>query len=534
MTKNKTRAALVSSVISLLLCFSMLLGTTFAWFTDEATTGVNMIQAGTLDIALVDEAGNSLEGQSLSFIDANGGTDILWEPGATFKTGNFKIVNQGNLHLKYKVVVNGINDGSNAKLLEAIEFTLGDTFAMEGTLAPGASTDAICLKGHMKEEAGNEYQGLSLIGLGITVYATQLEAEYDSFDNKYDADATNPVLPAGATLTLLTGDELKINGTPIDIGNQVLGTTGDFTLAYGVKYEASEDYVESQPYSKWFADFVVTSSTDLDADDYMLAGNYGDYGWILPHNFAVTANTPMRLIQPVIGAISYEQVIKEVTPFTCGIVNKGMPDGTVITIDLRAYETKAVDNGNGTISYEETGKSYSLGQVRYEVSAPEDLPQAEVTTLTDEITFKDFYTDEAYTLGAAYRFTATESAEDAQNSPYANWIADFVITVDKDIPANSVGLAGQYDAMGSSWYGMVIDSAVAANDPVRLLKLMGWPRTYYDLCNEVKQFQCGVVGVGDGADGATLTVELRLYEVDANGDETGVSYLVCEETHTFG
>ena len=33
--KNLTRNALFTSIISLLLCVSMLVGTTFAWFTDE-------------------------------------------------------------------------------------------------------------------------------------------------------------------------------------------------------------------------------------------------------------------------------------------------------------------------------------------------------------------------------------------------------------------------------------------------------------------------------------------------------------------
>ena len=65
MTNRKTtKRALFSSVVALLLCFTMLLGTTFAWFTDTASTGVNTIQAGTLQVALQDSVGNSLEGQA--------------------------------------------------------------------------------------------------------------------------------------------------------------------------------------------------------------------------------------------------------------------------------------------------------------------------------------------------------------------------------------------------------------------------------------------------------------------------------------
>ena len=73
MTKSKqTKSALFSSVVALLLCFTMLLGTTFAWFTDNASSSVNKIQAGKLDIQLLDESGNSLEGQTLSWQKAAG------------------------------------------------------------------------------------------------------------------------------------------------------------------------------------------------------------------------------------------------------------------------------------------------------------------------------------------------------------------------------------------------------------------------------------------------------------------------------
>ena len=47
-----TKRALFSSVMALILCFSMLVGTTFAWFTDEVKSGVNQIVAGNLDVEL--------------------------------------------------------------------------------------------------------------------------------------------------------------------------------------------------------------------------------------------------------------------------------------------------------------------------------------------------------------------------------------------------------------------------------------------------------------------------------------------------
>ena len=205
MTNGKSlKRALLSSAFSLIICVAMLIGTTFAWFTDTASTAVNKIQAGNLKVDIVDQNGNSLNGKSLSFRDVNNKTDILWEPGAKFNLDSFKIVNKGNLALKYKVIISGIN--GSAKLLEAIDFTVKIGNAAEAALAdwegvllpdgaaatdtmPVKETKLITISGKMREDAGNEYQGLSIGGIGITVLATQYTYENDSIGNTYDREA---------------------------------------------------------------------------------------------------------------------------------------------------------------------------------------------------------------------------------------------------------------------------------------------------------------------------------------------------------
>ena len=199
--QKATKRALLTSVMALVMCVVMLVGTTFAWFTDTASTAVNKIVAGNLDVDIVDESGNSLDGGTLSFVNKANQSNILWEPGATFFTQGFKIVNKGNLALKYKVVVSGTT--GDAKLLKAIKFDVvtektkeadAVSFANEGNLlkqndsAP-ANNGVYYLRGHMKEEAGNEYKNLTLDGISITVYATQYTHEFDSFDNQYDVKA---------------------------------------------------------------------------------------------------------------------------------------------------------------------------------------------------------------------------------------------------------------------------------------------------------------------------------------------------------
>ena len=240
MGKNTTKRSLLASVLALVMCVSMLVGTTFAWFTDTASTGVNKIQAGTLDVALEmkDDQGNwvSAEGKTLQF-KVNGqipaaGTQILWEPGCTYELPELRVVNKGNLALKYKIVISGIQ--GDAALNNAIEWTITNTSTVtaldaDHALAAGAS-DTLTIKGHMREDAGNEYQGLSIDGIGITVVATQYTYESDSNNNQYDVYAEYPVISnadfadaienadAGSVVDLASGTfQLPSNSIPAGV-----------------------------------------------------------------------------------------------------------------------------------------------------------------------------------------------------------------------------------------------------------------------------------------------------------------------------
>ena len=123
MTNRKsTKRALLGSIMAMVLCLAMLVGATFAWFTDTASTGVNKIQAGNLDVALEmkDASGNwvSAEGKTLDFVKAAAGEQVLWEPGCTYELPQLRVVNKGNLALKYKIQITGIQ--GDAKLNEVI------------------------------------------------------------------------------------------------------------------------------------------------------------------------------------------------------------------------------------------------------------------------------------------------------------------------------------------------------------------------------------------------------------------------------
>ena len=215
MTKTKsTKRALLLSALSLLMCVSMLVGSTFAWFTDSATSANNKIVAGKLDVELYMWNGTTYENISETSkpifgegsIAQNNNAVTLWEPGKT-QVAYLKLVNEGSLALNYTVGLNVQNVSKD--LYKAMQYAItpdaqpssvttwnGGESVVLGTqtvtaaaveMAPGAE-HYFALSIHMDELAGNEYQG-GEVNFDLTVLANQAPVESDSFNNQYDANA---------------------------------------------------------------------------------------------------------------------------------------------------------------------------------------------------------------------------------------------------------------------------------------------------------------------------------------------------------
>ena len=264
--KRATKRALLTSIMALVMCVVMLVGTTFAWFTDTASTGVNKIQAGNLDVEL--EYKNS---DTPNFTKADKNTEVfkdgaLWEPGHV-EYVVLKVSNAGNLALKYKLGINIASEtgstnvlGNAFNLSDYIRFAVldgdqtGDSVDRDALVA-AATNSKLIKEGYTAENhlmatgtdnsqkvmtlvvwmpttVGNEANHKTevtapSIDLGISVVATQYTHESDSFGNEYDEDAEYPI-------SVTTGDELQAivsNATaPVNIVLTNSITTNNFVI----------------------------------------------------------------------------------------------------------------------------------------------------------------------------------------------------------------------------------------------------------------------------------------------------------------
>lgn len=278
MTKAKTtKRALLLSGLAVLVCVSMLIGSTFAWFTDEVVSANNIIKSGKLDVTM-EWADGTTDPDNTVWTDASTGPifteDEIWEPGYV-SVRHIKIANKGNLAFKYQVSI--VANGEVSKLADVIDVyyvdpakqvanrealtvdaylgTLADVLdnlssSASGKLLP-ENSDTITIALKMKETAGNEYQELSIGStFSIKLLATQLTSEEDSFNDQYDKMATidteaellealaadYDLIQLGANITVTESIVIPAGKTvAIDLAGYTMSQEkGDITAAYAL------------------------------------------------------------------------------------------------------------------------------------------------------------------------------------------------------------------------------------------------------------------------------------------------------------
>ena len=399
MKLKSKKSALLMSFTSLLLCFAMLAGSTFAWFTDTATTGVNKIQAGNLDVELlmykevggvsdyvnISKAPAPIFGSENSTVAQNNNLDTLWEPGKT-QVAYLAIKNEGNLDLKYQVALNVTNLADGKDLYQVMQYAIAPdvmggsappAWTAGKSVTPGAqivsgtntvdaapagvkllhgSTHYFALLVHMDGDAGNTYQN-GKVEFDLKVYATQLNSESDSFGPNYDKDATYPVASneslADAITNAEAGDVVTVAAGVYDIANIAAGVTISGAGADKTELKAPATDSGSQKTG------LVVNEQDVTISNVKITGN--------PE---ITSDMYCGVVDVREGGTMLENVnvISKGTLASGIVIKNGVGDGETVTarnckldVDYRAFYI--VDGANGTIVIDNcdiTGQIYAL------------------------------------------------------------------------------------------------------------------------------------------------------------------------------
>ena len=334
--RKSTKRALLGSIMAMVLCLAMLVGATFAWFTDTASTDVNKIQAGKLDVALEmkDAAGQwvSAEGKTLNWVKAAAGEQVLWEPGCTYTLPELRVVNNGNLALKYKLVISGIR--GDAELNNVIDWTmtldgaayaLGEEHHLAAKNGETVDADVLTISGKMQESAGNDYMNKSIDGIAITVVATQDTVESDSFNSTYDANAQYPAMPY-----VTSHEALNTSLTLADIPtNEATGKHDPVEVALG-NTEAG-DIAYSEHSSGYTGKGVMLGSTKLNS--YAAApAKAGEYTFVFKNGTINSAATGYSSIDNLKDTSVYMLV-----PGNSDVVFENMTFNGVVSFDIQMY-----------------------------------------------------------------------------------------------------------------------------------------------------------------------------------------------------
>lgn len=546
--KHSTKKALVASILALCMCFTMLVGTTFAWFTDSVTSTGNVIKSGTLDIEFENynyETGVWETASQNKIFNYD-----KWEPGYTQKV-NLRVINNGTLALKWMAAITTsqslskladvinvyvrANDKFNAEAESSVAGYINDIDTRDLTAAVTNGDLAVCTlrqfiencsavtKGNLKAgdtaylglilqmdpEAGNDYQNLDLGGkFDITILATQMASEEDSFDKTYDANAQFP------TFVWATTDVVKGSTEPYELAlkNPAGGKQGSATIPAGAvdpDATAISATVKKVDTDGTFTLYDAESQavTTLDVKVTGLKENNDVKVKIIAH---VPAN--------LTGVTLYHK--NDPTPIDCAY---WITDG----VGYLAFESAEFSPFN--IVYDYVPVEEELTDATLPVAKVTENPELANTPI-EWTGFGGLNpTNPNQTLEAVYTFKAPHDAETVDNSAFKYWYCDYYVMCDKDIVDDAIVLGGNYGEFGWVGFNSPVGETIPANTEVPLLGTVGGTWTYEAIVTLVSEFKCGVAHYDCSLDGATFTVMLRLTNPD---DETDY-YTVNTVKYTF-
>lgn len=250
---NTTTRALLGSVMVLLLCTAMLVGTTFAWFTDTVNT-VSTLQAGNLNVTLQYGASKNADGTwnytdydgttGLQFLTPQGNlpteeNKVEWDAAhLTNVVQPLKLVNDGSLNLMCKVMLTGVTTAAAEQMTWGLK--VGDNaettpFGKEFKLPAKAEDSAD--NGLILNLSATLTNGAplpeSIPTPQVVVCVRQAEGDEDAFSGDYDKESryqarVDAALVGTVTNALVEGSENEI--APFVLNNALeMATQGAVT-----------------------------------------------------------------------------------------------------------------------------------------------------------------------------------------------------------------------------------------------------------------------------------------------------------------
>ena len=505
---------LLTSILSIIMCVSLIVGATFALFESESKVNI-AVTSGTVDVqatisnteyktltqdwtAFEDETVNLDMGGAITVSNGTIAFDrIIPGDGVKFLVN---VINNSDVTVKCRTIITNAQNTSDV-LFSALKIKVnnvvyyGKTATKWTTLAKDNNGESLVVEIELPEEVtGSEFMGESCY---FNVLVEAIQGNADTIDDVY---AREEVVIDEATLK--TTEDIVVGelenasasvseGTLLNAGTKALTLSvskaesadlGDYTFENGE--EIIPLYITMDGLSPENEEPILVT-----LKDYAKAGLDGV---VLFHG-----NRPMI---PTTGA------------------NEVNADGEYFYDQATGYITFAT-NSFSNFTIVAGAENIMIPHAEIVVLQSEQYPDSEYILDVSGILNSEVSIREDITFDKAFTFKATQTPEEVENSQYANWLADFIISCDEDIELGELGLSGQYGVADldktTTWYTFGNPVALEAGQKLPMITAI-LPMTYYQICEEVKEFSCAVFRAQNDESmiGKTITVSLAIADVE--------------------
>ena len=357
----KKKNFIITSIITIALCMSMIAGSTFALFTSESKVNIAVNSGKVSVVANIDKT--SVQTKELYDTEYSQGADNMFEGEATFSDKgltlerlvpgdgikfNIVVKNESTVSVKYRTIISCEN---NNGLFEGLEVSIADSGLYNGKqvksdwsmLAVGSENKIVPIVIELPEDAGNEYQGKNCT-ISYMVEAVQGNA-YTGPDAVVDRFAESELPDYTDDLSI------KLSGSMWGIDWPTMPDDTNVEAAWTFTATDTAETVEESPYKNWICDFMIECDQEVAIGELGLIGKYESWengDWLSFSNpIALSSEQSLFMLTSTLTklqdvAVTYEMVCKDVKAFDCGVFRGLAGDqmkGKTITVSLCLIDT---------------------------------------------------------------------------------------------------------------------------------------------------------------------------------------------------